>query len=140
MEASEYVENLIHAAGIQSHGLTSSPSIARDICEMFVEKLKQEITLKLKKHFIKAGKIRSGLNRLPFEERAKIIKKNPLYGRIACRCEKVTEGEIRDSLQTRIPVASLDGIKRRTRAGMGRCQGGFCSHLCHGNNIGSIRA
>ena len=68
MEASEYVENLIHAAGIQSPGLTSSPSIARDICEMCVEKLKQEITLKLKKHFIKAEKIRSDLSRLPFEE------------------------------------------------------------------------
>ncbi|WP_300679284.1 (2Fe-2S)-binding protein, partial [uncultured Gemmiger sp.] len=64
---------------------------------------------------------------LPFEERAALIKENPAYGQIICRCESVTEGEIIDAIH-RVPGArSLDGVKRRTRAGMGRCQAGFCS-------------
>jgi glycerol-3-phosphate dehydrogenase len=60
------------------------------------------------------------------EERAELIKKNPLYGKIICRCETVTEGEIVDALHRPIVPVSIDGIKRRCNAGMGRCQGGFC--------------
>ena len=63
---------------------------------------------------------------LDFAARAELIKQNPAYGQIICRCESVTEGEIVDAIH-RVPGArSLDGVKRRTRAGMGRCQGGFC--------------
>ena len=63
---------------------------------------------------------------LSFEERAKLIKENPAYGTVICRCETITEGEIIDAIR-RVPGAkSLDGVKRRTRSGMGRCQGGFC--------------
>ena len=61
------------------------------------------------------------------EERAALIKENPAYGNIICRCEMVTEGEIIDSIKRPLGAKSLDGVKRRTRAGMGRCQAGFCS-------------
>ena len=61
------------------------------------------------------------------EERAEVVKKDPRYGRIICRCEGITEGEIIDSIRRPLGARSLDGVKRRTRAGMGRCQGGFCS-------------
>ena len=63
---------------------------------------------------------------LPFEEKQKLIAKNPLYGQIVCRCETVTEGEIVDAIRRPLGARSLDGVKRRTRAGMGRCQSGFC--------------
>ena len=61
------------------------------------------------------------------EERTKLIKENPAYGNIICRCEMVTEGEILDAIHRPVGARSLDGVKRRTRAGMGRCQAGFCS-------------
>ena len=61
------------------------------------------------------------------EEKAQIIKENPLYGRIICRCESITEGEIVDSIRRPLGAVDVDGVKRRVRAGMGRCQGGFCS-------------
>ena len=59
-------------------------------------------------------------------EKNALIKKNPAYGRIVCRCEKITEGEIIDAITSNPPARSVDAVKRRTRAGMGRCQGGFC--------------
>ena len=64
---------------------------------------------------------------LSIEERNELIKKEPAYGRIICRCEMVTEGEIMDAIHRPLGARSLDGVKRRTRAGMGRCQAGFCS-------------
>ena len=66
-------------------------------------------------------------NELSAEEKQKAVKKNPLYGRVICRCETVTEGEIVDCIHAPIPPCSIDGVKRRVGAGMGRCQGGFCS-------------
>lgn len=64
---------------------------------------------------------------LSIEERNELIKKNPAYGNIICRCEMITEGEILDAIHRPLGARSLDGVKRRTRAGMGRCQAGFCS-------------
>lgn len=64
---------------------------------------------------------------LSMEERNKLIKEHPEYGQIICRCESVTEGEIIDAIRRPLGARSLDGVKRRTRAGMGRCQSGFCS-------------
>ena len=61
------------------------------------------------------------------QERAALIKENPAYGNIICRCEMVTEGEILDAIHRPLGARSLDGVKRRTRAGMGRCQAGFCT-------------
>jgi len=62
-----------------------------------------------------------------FEERQELIKKNPAYANVVCRCEVVTEGEIMDAIHRPLGATTLDGIKRRTRAGMGRCQSGFCA-------------
>ncbi len=64
---------------------------------------------------------------LPFKERNELIRRNPAYGQIICRCENITEGEIIDAIRRPLGARSLDGVKRRVRAGMGRCQGGFCS-------------
>ncbi|MBR6624877.1 MAG: (2Fe-2S)-binding protein, partial [Mailhella sp.] len=60
-------------------------------------------------------------------ERAEAVKKNPLHGNLVCRCEVVTEAEIREAIRRPVGATTIDGVKRRTRAGMGRCQGGFCS-------------
>ena len=64
---------------------------------------------------------------MSLEERNELIKKEPAYGNIICRCEMITEGEILDAIRRPLGAKSLDGVKRRTRAGMGRCQAGFCS-------------
>ena len=66
-------------------------------------------------------------DRLSLEDRNQLIKENPAYGNIICRCEMITEGEILDAIHRPLGARSLDGVKRRTRAGMGRCQSGFCS-------------
>ncbi len=74
--------------------------------------------------------VRRGVPRLSHmsdEERAEYIKKNPDYGQIICRCEGVSEGEILDAIRRPLGATTLDGVKRRVRAGMGRCQAGFCS-------------
>ena len=67
------------------------------------------------------------IHRLSFQEQEKKIRENPKYGKMICRCESVSEGEIVDALHYPCPSRTLDGVKRRVRAGMGRCQGGFCT-------------
>ena len=79
-----------------------------------------------KDNFISTRKGLVHLKQLSIEERAKLIKENPLYGNIICRCNDVSEGEIIDAINSPIKATSLDAIKRRTGAGMGRCQAGFC--------------
>ena len=71
--------------------------------------------------------IKDGKVLLSLEERKQLIKENPAYGNIICRCEMITEGEIMDAINRPLGAKSLDGVKRRTRAGMGRCQSGFCA-------------
>ena len=115
-------ENFLDVAGIKSPGLSAAPAIALYV----IGKLRGNgLELKEKKEYIKTReKVR--INELSPEEKNEYIKKNPLYGRVICRCETVTEGEIVDSLRSPIPPVSVDGVKRRVNAGMGRCQGGFC--------------
>ena len=110
-------------AGIESPGLSSSPAIGRMVAEMVRDKL-----LLRRKASYKATR-RGIVNpaELPFEERRALIEENPAYGRIICRCEGISEGEILDAIHRPLGARSLDGVKRRVRAGMGRCQGGFCS-------------
>ena len=67
-----------------------------------------------------------GLSSLSAEEKAELVKEQPAYGRVICRCETITEGEILAALHSEVPATTIDGVKRRAGAGMGRCQGGFC--------------
>ncbi|UCC59767.1 MAG: FAD-dependent oxidoreductase, partial [Dehalococcoidia bacterium] len=122
IEPSKKVKGLVHAAGIQSPGLASAPAIAERVKDILVEvwNPSENSNFEPKR---KRGKLFSELDD---KERAELIKANPLYGHIVCRCETVSEGETVEAVHGRIPATSIDAIKRRTRAGMGRCQGGFC--------------
>lgn len=113
----------VDCAGIESPGLSSAPAIGVMVAGIVAGIL----PLAPKPEFEPRRKGILDPKTLSVEERAELIKKNPAYGQIICRCESVTEGEIIDAIH-RVPGArSLDGVKRRTRAGMGRCQAGFCS-------------
>lgn len=111
------------AAGIESPGLTSSPAIA----EMLVGLIQDKYNFPKNENFIAKRKGIIHMEDLSMEEKNEMIKKNPQYGNIVCRCEMVTEGEIVDAINRPIGARSLDGVKRRTRQGMGRCQAGFCT-------------
>ena len=119
----EDAPGFIDCAGIESPGIASSPAIG----EMIADLLRDKMGLKEKDDFIPTRKGILNPNTLSKEERNSLIKENPAYGNIICRCEMVTEGEIIDSIRRPLGAKSLDGVKRRTRAGMGRCQAGFCS-------------
>ena len=135
IEESE-IEGFIDVAGIESPGLTSAPAIGeyvldivKDICNrnhmaasVLYEKLKIE-----KSDFIQKRKGVVHFASLSRDEQNELINKDSSYGNIVCRCESVTEGEIKDSIHRPLGARTLDGVKRRTRAGMGRCQAGFCT-------------
>ncbi|MBY6830935.1 NAD(P)/FAD-dependent oxidoreductase [Clostridium botulinum] len=124
IEEAEDAKNFINAIRIESPGLTSAPAIGEYIREMIVEKLKPEEN----KEFNPIRKDIPKFREMTNEERKEMIKENSAYGKIVCRCEVVTEGEIRDAIRRPLGAKTVDGIKRRTRAGMGRCQSGFCSN------------
>ncbi|MHB1152833.1 MAG: FAD-dependent oxidoreductase [Eubacteriales bacterium] len=124
IKPSETVKGLLHLAGIESPGLASSPAIG----DYAVELLRSMgVILKLREGFCGNRPDVIVFSELEDEEKQKLIKQNPLYGKIICRCEKITEGEIMDAIHRPLGAKTLDSVKRRTRAGMGRCQGGFCS-------------
>lgn len=116
-------KNFFNAAGIASPGLSSAPAIGKYLAEEVAG------ALNLKNNPKFNGKRKGILNpsTMSVEERNALIKQNPAYGQIICRCESISEGEILDAIHRTLGARSLDGIKRRTRAGMGRCQSGFCS-------------
>lgn len=115
--------NFFNCAAIESPGLSAAPAIGRYIARLIRDKL----DLTEKKNFIAERKDILNPSTLSIEERNALIQKKPAYGTIVCRCESVTEGEIIDAIRRPVGARSLDGVKRRTRAGMGRCQAGFCS-------------
>ena len=119
----EDAKGFIDCAGIESPGLTSCPAVG----EMVAQILKEKMGLEERQDFVPNRKGILNPNTLSKEERNELIRKNPAYGNIICRCEMITEGEIMDAIHRPLGARSLDGIKRRTRAGMGRCQAGFCS-------------
>ncbi len=119
----ETAEGFFDAAGIESPGLSSAPAIGAYIAGLVAEKL----SLPENPGFDPIRKGTPRLNELTPEERAAKIRENPAYGNIICRCEEISEGEIVDAIHGILGARTLDGVKRRTRAGMGRCQSGFCS-------------
>jgi glycerol-3-phosphate dehydrogenase len=126
IEKSEYVTNLVYAAGIQSPGFASAPAIASEIEKISCGVLAEVMEVKVKEKWNPRRKSIPELSKMDYETRSKIIKENPYYGEIVCRCEGTSKGEIIDAINSPLPTHTVDGIKRRVRAGMGRCQGGFC--------------
>lgn len=151
------VPGFIDVAGIESPGLTSAPAIGVYVCEIvkkmvedtdkqinlgdseclggsknlrsseMADKQKNSSRLQKKENFIETRKGITHFAELSLEEQKKLIQENPAYGQVICRCETVTEGEIVEAIQRPVGARTLDGVKRRVRAGMGRCQGGFCT-------------
>lgn len=116
-------DGFFEAAGIESPGLSSAPAIGEYMAGLVADKL----GLVEKEDFVPTRRGSLRLAEKSHQERAAYIKENPLYGNIVCRCEEVSEGEIVDAIHSVLGAKTLDGVKRRTRAGMGRCQSGFCS-------------
>ena len=123
IKEAEDVKGFIDVAGIASPGLSASPAIG-----VYVADLMQQIApVALKEDFVSIRKGIPNMATATMEEKKKLIEDNPAYANVICRCELVTEGEITDAIRRPVGATTLDGIKRRTRAGMGRCQSGFCS-------------
>ncbi len=115
--------NFFDAVGIESPGLTSAPALGADLAQMVVEYLRPQVNEKFQPQRRATPRFRH----MSLEEKQEAIKRDPNYGHLVCRCEMVTRAEVLGALRSPLGVYSLDSIKRRTRAGMGRCQGGFCS-------------
>ncbi len=123
IEEAEDAPGFIDCIGIESPGIASCPAIG----EMTADILRKKMGLKEKTDFISTRKGILNPNTLSIDERNALIREKPAYGNLICRCEMISEGEILDAIHRPLGAKSLDGIKRRTRAGMGRCQGGFCA-------------
>ena len=115
--------HFINVAGIESPGFVSSPAIAEYVVETLIRPL---ITLKSNPTYNPYVKKYHRMFYLSEEEKLKVIKDNPEYGQMICNCEHISLGEINDALSRSCPPVSIKGVKRRTRAGYGKCQGGFC--------------
>ncbi len=116
------VPGFYNAAGMQSPGLTAAPAVA----EVLAADIARDCGAARKQHFRAALPRRKAFNRMTRSEQAAAIAGNKLHGRVICRCETVTEAEIVEAIRRPCGALTVDGVKRRTRAGMGRCQGGFC--------------
>ncbi len=123
IEESKTAAGLIHCAGIESPGLTSAPAIGEYVVESLVKK---HLALEKNESFHGERKPDYFFKNLTTEEQNELIQRVPAYGKIVCRCEQITEGEIIRAIKENPPARDIDAIKRRTRSGMGRCQGGFC--------------
>ena len=122
IEPSEHLPGVIHLAGIESPGLTAAPAIAQRVVELMKdagEKLTE------KKDWNPIREHRPRFNHLTRVEQVALVAKDDRYGRIVCRCEMITEGEIVAEIHSPVPARTYDGIKRRTWLGTGRCLGSF---------------
>lgn len=117
------LEGYVNLSGVRSTGLTLSIAIAKYVAQMMIS---HGMNAEFKTNFISKRKGIKRFHELSLEEQEKAIAENPLYGNIICRCETITEGEIVDAINRPLGAKSMDAVKRRVRAGMGRCQGGFC--------------
>lgn len=119
IEKSQKQKGVINLAGICSPGLSSAPAIAEYVTKLLGYDLKEKENLKELKDY-------TLLKNLPLNKQKALIEENPDYGEVVCKCEKITKGDIISALNRPLKIRSVDGIKRRTNAGMGGCQGGFC--------------
>ena len=123
LKASENVPHLIHAGAIDSPGLTCCVSIAKYLTKILQE---QGLVLNAKENWNGQRENHHAFRDMTDDEKNAYIQEHPEFGKIVCRCETVTEGEILQAIRSNPPAMDIDGVKRRTRSGMGRCQGGFC--------------
>lgn len=123
IEASKEVKGFINAIGIQSPGIGAAPAIAEYVIEILSN---EGLELKEKLDFNPYRTAIQDFSEVNDQEKSKLIKEDPLYGNVICRCECVTEAEIVKAIHRPVGATTVDGVKRRVRAGMGRCQGGFC--------------
>ncbi len=124
IEKNKEVENFINVAAIDSPGLTCCVSIAHYVRKLLIE---SGMSNKKNKNYRAKRNNMHFFKEMTDRQKSKYIKKHPEYGKVICRCENVTEGEVLQALRTNPRATDVDGIKRRTRSGMGRCQGGFCT-------------
>lgn len=117
-------KGFINVAGIESPGLASSPAISEYVVELV--KNSNRVEMEEKENFNPNRQGIKAFSHMTSEEKQKAISENPLYGKIICRCEMVSEAEILQAIRRNAGARTVDGVKRRVRAGMGRCQGGFC--------------
>ena len=120
IEWSKNSQNVLHVAAIDSPGLTCCVAIAQYVVQMF------SIPLVPKKNWNGTREDTHAFSHMSEEEKHAFIQQHPAYGKIICRCESISEGEVLDAIRRNPGARDMDGIKRRTRSGMGRCQGGFC--------------
>ena len=114
--------HFINVAGIQSPGLTAAPAIAQMVADMIPSKIANPAFNPKRRPVIR-------VKELTIEQRNELIKQNPKYGRIICRCEQITEGEVIDCIHRNCGATTIKGVKKRCRPGFGKCQGGFCESL-----------
>ena len=122
IEIADEVDGLVNLGGIESPGLTGAPAIAQRVVELLEG---AGADLEKKPSWNRIRPARPKFHALSHEERTRLVQKDPRYGRIVCRCESVTEGEIVAEINAPVPARTYDAIKRRTWCGAGRCQGGF---------------
>jgi glycerol-3-phosphate dehydrogenase len=120
----EGCENFFNAAGIKSPGLTCAPEIGRYIAGLVIGKMEQP---QVNERFNPCRRKKVRFAELPLEEQRKLIKQDRRYGKIVCRCRKITEAEVVDAIRRNAGARTVDGVKRRAGTGLGRCQGGFCT-------------
>ncbi len=118
----ESLDHFINVAGIQSPGLTAAPAIAVEVASFIKNK-------EINENFNPKRRPVIRMKNLSLDEKNQIIKDNPLYGKIICRCEKISEGEIIDAIHRNCGATTIKGVKKRVRPGFGKCQGGFCEVL-----------
>lgn len=127
IEMSPVTHGFINVGGIQSPGLAAAPAIAQMVEGILLEDCKaRQVTVTKKPDYNPINPKKVEFRHMAREEQDALIQKDPRYGRVICRCESITEGEILDAIHSPLTPCSVDAVKRRTRAGMGRCQGGFC--------------